>query len=629
MSNTVKTPCKGPQLGQLLAKAKSLPTGPGCYLMKAKDEEVLYVGKAKNLKSRVVTYFNESAKAVKTVHLVEKVHNFDFIIAGNEAEALILEHNLIKKHSPRYNIRLRDDKSYPYVVVALGESFPTFRYQRRPKRSDPKTLVFGPFPNAGEVSEVLRLMVKCFGLRDCSMKEFSSRREPCLLYQMKQCSAPCRQMIGAKDYHELVESALAFFQGCPHKTIEQLKHRMLAYAQEEAFEHAAFIRDSLPVFEKFILADKQANAELNGAHRDIDILAYHTGVAGGFAGEVDLSLYLVRNNLLLGSKTFHFPVADCLEEIEMEFIRFALQYYAETHDSLPVVIVTDLPVSSIELFQTGVSKICGTKIEVISPTQAYQELFRLASEHAREGQRIRILNEDSPFLGLGFLQNLLQLPERPRRLECFDIAIWQGENPTAGVVVFEEGKPLKKDYRFYHLTARLEGNNDYAFMREALIKRLEKGHYPDVFVVDGGKGQLSLFVSLIEEFKLSIPVIALAKERGGDKRVDERIFIPGRANALPLARSRALMKILVSMRDEAHRFSRKLHHHAFHQDRTGKWLDEIDGIGPKAKQKILQKLELNMSELQKRSALELRDLFDLDHRQAQNLHDRLQKFGMP
>jgi len=622
VSDTVKTPCKGPQLEQLLAKAKSLPTAAGCYLMKAKDEEVLYVGKAKNLKARVVTYFNESAKAVKTIHMVEKVRDFDFIMAGNEAEALILEHNLIKKHSPRYNIRLRDDKSYPYVVIALGEPFPTLRYQRRPKRNDPKTLVFGPFPNAGEVSEVLRLMIKCFGLRDCSVKEFSSRREPCLLYQMKQCTAPCRQLIEQKDYQALLESALAFFQGDPQNTIEQLKLRMSDFAQAEAFEHAAFIRDSLPVFEKFIMADKQANAELDGVHRDIDILAYHVGEI-----EVDISLYLVRNNLLLGSKTFHFPLADCQEEMEMELIRFALQYYAETHDSLPVVIVTDLSASAMKLFQTGVSKICNTAIEVFPPEVAYGELFRLASEHAREGQRIRIVNEDSPFLGLGFLQNLLQLKERPRRLECFDIAIWQGESPTAGIVVFEEGQPFKKDYRFYHLTSRPEGNNDFAFLREAFSKRLEKGHYPDVFVVDGGKGQLSQFIALLDEHKLAVPVIALAKECGGKVGVEERIFIPGRANPLPLLKSRALMKILVAMRDEAHRFSRKLHHHAFHKERLGGWLDDIAGIGPKAKQKIIQKLEMGIADLQKLSALELHDLFDLDHGQAQNLHDRLQKLS--
>ncbi|MBI2519445.1 MAG: excinuclease ABC subunit UvrC [Bdellovibrio sp.] len=623
MSDTVKTPCKGPQQEKLLAKAKSLPTGPGCYLMKAKDDEVLYVGKAKNLKARVVTYFNESSKALKTIHMVEKVRDFDFIIAGNEAEALIIEHNLIKKHSPRYNIRLRDDKSYPYVVIALGESFPTFRYLRRPKRNDPKTLVFGPFPNAGEVSEVLRLMIKCFGLRDCSLQEFNSRREPCLLYQMKQCTAPCRQLVGKKEYDELMQSALAFFQGAPDKTIDHLKQRMLAFAQTEAFEHAAFIRDSLPLLEKFVLAEKQTNAELDGLHKDIDILAYHVGEI-----EVDISLYLVRNNLLLGSKAFHFPLADCQEEIEMELIRFALQYYAETHDSLPVAIVTDLSAPATTLFQVGVSKVCDAPIEVFSPKIAYPELFRLASEHAREGQRIRVLNEEGPFVGLGFLQNLLHLKERPKRLECIDIAIWQGERPTAGIVVFEEGRPVKKDYRFYHLTARPEGNNDFAFMREALAKRFEKRHYPDVFVLDGGKGQLSQFVSLLEEYKLSIPVVALAKERGGDVVKQERIFIPGRSNPLPLIKSRALMKILVFMRDEAHRFSRKLHHHAFHKDRLGGWLDGIEGIGAKAKQKIIQRLEMSVTELRQLSALELCNLFDLDHRQAQNLYDRLQKLSL-
>ncbi len=578
------------------------------------------MGKAKNLKARVVTYFNQSSKTLKTLHLVDKIEDFNFILAGNEAEALVLEYNLIKKHRPRYNISLRDDKSYPYIVIAMDEPFPTLRYQRRVKRGMPHTLVFGPFPNAGDVSEVLRLLIKCFGLRDCSVKEFKSRKEPCLLYQMKHCAAPCRNHISESDYRKLLEGALAFFQGTPHKTIELLKQRMADFAEQEAFEHAAFIRDSLPILETFILSEKQSNAELENGQRDIDVIAYHAGDI-----EVDISLYLVRKGLLMGSKSFHFPVADCQEELEMELLRFALQYYGETRDSLPSLIVCGLPTSLRELFQTGVTEICERKIKVRSPSSMYSELFQLASDHAREIQRIRVTNDYGPFEGLEFLQDLLRLKERPKRLECFDIAIWQGERPTAGIVVFEEGRPVKKDYRFYHLTERPEGNNDFAFMHEALKKRLEKGNLPDVFVVDGGKGQLSQFVSLLSEFKLDIPAIALAKERGTENKVEERIFIPGRANPLPMGKSRSLIKILAQMRDEAHRFSRKLHHHSFHKDRMGGWLDGIEGIGPKAKQKILQKIEISILELQKLSARELQDYFDLNQLQANNLHDRLQK----
>jgi len=624
----------------LLDQAKSLPAAPGCYIMKSSEGEVLYVGKAKSLKSRVVSYFNESSKSTKTLHLVERINSFDFMLVGNEAEALVLENNLIKKHAPRYNIRLRDDKSYPYIVIDRREPSPTLQYLRRVKRESQK-VIFGPFPNAGEISQIMTTLIKSLGLRDCSLSEFRSRKEPCLLFQMKHCKAPCTNQISNEEYLENLELAMAFFKGKTKKTIAALEQKMLKAAECEEFEHAAFLRDSINKLSQFLTGREQSLAEMKTEVGNVDIFAYHLGDQ-----EVEVAILLVRNNLLLGSKTFHFPKLDCQEEIPEEFSRFVLQYYSESHDIYPERIIFPKGVQEDDLarhlYRQALSTVMGQEVQFEDEPRekSLKSLVTLAINQASEAQRVRIENQSGPFVGLNYLKEILNLPERPKRLECFDIAIWQGEAPTAGAVVFVEGRPLKQDYRHFHLTERPEGNNDFAFMREAFIKRIEsekgagekqnKVPFPDVFLVDGGKGQLNQFLQVMEEFKIQIPVIAIAKEKTkADFKSDavvkseERLFIPGRANPLPLKQSLALSKILVAMRDEAHRFSRRLHHHKGRKNRHGAWIDGIAGIGPKTKQKILQKLEGSIQELKEHSIQELKSRFDLTEAQAKSFYDWL------
>ncbi|MGZ3789721.1 MAG: excinuclease ABC subunit UvrC [Bacteriovorax sp.] len=553
---------RGVQTVKLEEKARLLPTKPGCYLMKNKSDQIIYVGKAKNLRSRVSSYFNNSAKGPKTEILVTHITDFDFIMTENDAESFVLENNLIKKHTPKYNIRLKDDKSYPYVVINTNEPFPKLEFIRRVKRGK-GIEVYGPFVTGSNISEVIRTLTKSFCLRDCKLTDFKTRKEPCLLYQMKQCTAPCVGKISADDYERDLNLARDLFSGSGSKTLRELEKRMELAAENEEFEKAAQIRDSLVVLSEFANNFKQANAELD-RERDIDIAAFYQGEI-----EVDLSIYMMRNGVLLGHKNFSFSNLEILDSVEETINNFLFQYYSSTYDSLPHLIITQMSEEANELLEKGMKTLVDD-IRVRPPGKQYDSLLNLTRDHAFEQQRVRMLHEDSVYVGLNKLKDLLGLRERPVVLECFDIAIFQGTSPTASQIVFHDGKPDKKKYRYYHLEVRPEGNNDFAMMKEVITRRSDNGNLPDVFIVDGGQGQVNIFKEALKEFGLAIPVVGIAKSKvvrtkngfknEDIKRSEERLIIPGRTNPYMLNQNRSLFKIIVQMRDEAHRFSRKLHH---------------------------------------------------------------------
>ncbi len=610
-----------PRLLKLQEKARALPRKPGCYLMKSSQGKVLYVGKAKDLKARVSSYFQNSAKSPKTEILVGHIRDFDFVLTDTEAEALVLENNLIKKHTPKYNIMMRDDKSYPYVTVDFNEDFPRLLYQRRVKRTQGKK-VFGPFVHGSSISDVLRIIVKSFQLRDCTLREFQSRKEPCLLYQIKQCSAPCVNKISKSDYARDLELATNFFEDKGEQSLEILEMRMHELADNEEFEHAAMIRDNLEVLRKFMEFSRQENAEIKGDARNVDILAYHIGDI-----EVDLAVYLIRNGLLLGHKNFHFPVVDCSEEVESEVINFFFQYYSSGSEALPEVIATDFSNENNQLFEKALASISDIKVQKPKTKNLdLSSLMKLTKDHAKEHQRVRITNEDSVYVGLNKLKELLGLRERPVTLECYDIAIFQGQSPTAAQIVFRDGKPDKKSYRYYHLEERAEGNNDFAMMKEVLERRIDNGDLPDVFIADGGKGQLSTFQKVLEEAGLDIPVCSIAKSKAKGEfhsekieRTEERLFIPNRSNPYLLAKNKSLFKIVTQMRDEAHRFSRKLHHKAEKKRTISSWVDQVEGVGPKMREKILSNLELSPTDLSRMSPEKIAEELDVPLRIAKNI----------
>ena len=614
------------KLDELLEKANKLPAAPGCYLMRDKFDQVIYVGKAKKLKSRVTSYFNHSAKSVKTEFMVSHVNDFDFMVTSSEAESFILENNLIKEHTPKYNIRLRDDKSYPYLQVNYNEPFPRLEYVRRPKKEKGK-FYYGPFPPGIPLTSILRILTKTFGLRDCSLSEFKARKTPCLLYQMKQCSAPCVGLIEGHSYQEALDLALAFFKG-PQKarrTLKIMEAKMLAFAENEEFEQAAILRDYYFSLNDFLEKSVSQKVESLEADKNIDLWSYWEGYE-----EVDISVYMIRSGLLLGHKNFNFVKSELIEDLEEEVVQKVLQYYSSPDEILPSLAVLDFE----ELNLTPLEEALQTfgEIKISGRSKKYQALLEMCKNHAHETQKVRLETADSVYQGLGKLKELLKLKERPKILECYDIAIWQGKSPTASQIVFEEGKPDKTKYRHYHLKELPEGNNDFAMMKEVITRRVGHGKLPDVLVVDGGVGQVNTVVGVLKELEVNIPVVGIAKSRdltrgnfkvASTTRSEERLIIPGRANPYILSKCPALFKIVVYMRDEAHRFSRRLHHKAESKRVMNTWLDEVEGIGEETKKQMLKQLTLSREELAEFNVGDLINYFGIKTHHAKAIYNYL------
>lgn len=594
--------------------------------MKDKNSRVIYVGKAKKLKSRVTSYFNQSAKALKTEYMVSHIHDFDFIITRSDAESFVLENNLIKEHSPKYNIRLRDDKSYPYVQVNWNEPFPRLEYVRRPKKARGKQL-FGPYPTGSNISMIMRVLTKSFGLRDCSLNEFKSRKTPCLLYQMKQCSAPCVGYRSQEEYQGDLQSALGFFQGPlkAKRTIQRLNEKMLAYAENEEFEMAGIIRDHVQLLDDFLQKSYDQKVESIQSDKNIDVWSYWNGNE-----EVDISVYLIRSGLLLGQKNFNFVKGELIEDLEDELFQKIVQYYSDPEEMNPDIVVMDFEEERLGAISEALNTFGEMKVRGL--TKKYWPLIEMCRKHAEESQRVRIANSESVYLGLNKLKDLLNMRERPRILECYDIAIWQGHSPTASQIVFEEGKANKRKYRHYHMEIRPEGNNDFAMMREVITRRLDNGDLPDVLVIDGGIAQVNTVTAVLKELNIELCVVGIAKSRDLSRgnyqtteveRTEERLIIPGRANPYILSKCPPLFKIIVSMRDEAHRFSRRLHHKTESKRVLATWVDEVKGLGADGKRKVLTQLAMTREELKEYTVNDLMNYFGLKSPQAKALYTHL------
>ena len=607
--------------------AKNLPKKPGCYLFKNKFDEVIYVGKAKSLQSRVKSYFaSDHKESPKTKVLVDKICDIEFQLAESEAEALILENNLIKKYLPKYNIRLRDDKSYPYVIIKKGDPYPRLEFRRRAKK-DKGNHSFGPFVHGSSISTILRELNRSFQLRDCSDYEFKSRKDPCLLYQMKQCSAPCVGLIPEKEYASDLNLALSVLKGNGKKALDFLTNKMLEASESERFEQAASYRDSIEVLRDFIEKHSLSVNKESSLPDSMDIIStYDDGI------ESDISITIIRNGVILGQKSFYFFSEDFGPEHESGFLNFCFQYYGDTLEDLPVKLLLDLSEENFNVLSDAFSQFFDKKISVIKPQKRWNKLLDLNKEQAYQSQRLRRLNKDHHFNALVKLKELLNLKELPKHLECYDVAIWQGRSPTASQIVFRDGAPDKSSYRHYHLEERPEGNNDFAMMKEVIERRLRKGKLPDVLILDGGKGQVGIVGRLLEDHGISLPIVGIAKAKTkSDFRhskinaTSERLVIPGRKNDYELNQSMSLFRLITLMRDEAHRFSRRLHHKKEKQQHFSSILDGIEGIGPKTKEKIMGRLDKGWKEYALMTVEELKKTFEIDDRKAHGLREKLSK----
>lgn len=627
--NKVKTE----RIGQLLEQARLLSTKPGCYLMKNEKGQIIYIGKAKNLKLRVQSYFQQGPKGVKTEMMVSHIRSFDFVLTDSEAEALVLENTLIKKHGPKYNIRLKDDKSYPYVVIDKEEPYPRLQYLRRIKRG-PQKEVFGPFVVGSRISQVIKVLTKSFGLRDCSLYEFRSRKEPCLLFQMHQCSAPCVGKIEEDDYDRDLEMALQFLRGRGDQTLKAIEQRMEKAAENLSFELAAQLRDHLELLRGFLDEEKQRHAELKNGNESIDVVAYYHGEEG-----LDFALCMIRHGLMLGHKNFTFSKTELGDDLE-EFVQsFLMDYYSSGHDTLPeklIISKEQLGDEGLELLQSALRSL--EKIQLRRPGREYHSLYELTFSQAHENQRYRLSQEETHQLALLKLQELLALPHKPKLLECYDVALFQGSSPTAAQIVFENARPKRESYRHFALEERPEGNNDFMMMREILTRRLKHGDYPDVFVVDGGLGQVNTFIRVLQEEKIEIPVVGIAKSRSKAKgsqfqsskieKSEERLIIPGRANPYPLSRCRPLMLLLTQMRDESHRFSRRLHHKKESKRIIRSWLDGVKGVGKKTSEKILSRDPLTPEQVSQLSVSELKMRWEIPEGTVRKIKAHAEELGL-
>ena len=556
----------------------SLPKRPGVYRMFDADGEILYVGKAKSLKDRVTTYFNPSNVVPKIQALVQQIARIEVTVTNSEAEALLLEYNLIKAHKPRFNIVLRDDKSFPYVHLEVGHDFPRLAFYRG-SRSAPGRY-FGPFPNAGAVRDSLNQLQKLFRIRNCRDSFFANRSRPCLQHQIGRCSAPCVGLISREDYGQDTEAAVKVLEGRSDEVNAQLQGRMEEAAGRLEFERAALIRDQLATLKR-IQAQQIVTAE---GERDVDVFAIV-----GEPGEYAVSVMLVRGGRNLGTSSY-FPRA-ALAEPEEALASFVMQYYA-TQDPPPEVFL-GRKLDDAESLGQALATRAGHSVEVRCPVRGLGVRWvDMTQENATQGLRMRLAQKQGMDEMLAALAAELDLPEPPARIECFDISHTGGEGTVASCVVFGPEGPLKKEYRRFNITGVTPGD-DYGALRQALDRRytrIRAGEVPapDLLLIDGGLGQIGQVHEALEALGFGdITLVGVAK--GPDRKPgQERLFIFGAAAPrIPEAHSPA-SRLVQRIRDEAHRFAITGHRRKRARRYNESVLEVVPGLGPAKRRELLK-----------------------------------------
>ena len=560
-------------------KVSRLPTSPGVYIMKDSRSRILYIGKAVNLRSRVRSYFGKSNDGRLFIRLLmERIDDLDCILTETEDEALILENNLIKKHRPLYNVRLKDDKTYVSIKVTLSEEWPRVMVTRRYKAGE--DLYFGPYGSSTAVREMLRVIKTVFPLRTCTNGFFRNRTRACLEYEIGRCTAPCVDLISKKDYMEDVSQVVMLLKGKSRELERIIEKRMKAASGNRLYELAARYRDQLAAIGKVFETQKVEEFRLG------DIDAFSIIREGNF---VAIQEVLVREGKIISSRTHSFRTELRRAEVLSSFLT---QCYL-TDRYIPPEVLCDSDFRDRDLLESWLSEKRGRRSRITLPQRGDKAaIIRLANRNAHNSFRIERDEQERMETLLESIEKHLELPNPPRRIECYDISNFQGSLAVGSMVSFEDGKPVRDRYRKYRIQT-VVGADDFRCMKEVLERRLERGikdgDLPDLVLVDGGKGQLSSAMKALKKIGLSsLPVAALAKERRR-RQTTERIFLPGRKNPIALAQDTPESLYLQRIRDEAHRFAIRYHRELRRRDAMKTGLEDIPGIGKKRQQALLDR----------------------------------------
>lgn len=568
-------------MSRINEKLPHASSGPGVYLMKDEKGKVIYVGKAKNLKKRLASYFQRpELPDMKTAVLVRRIADFETILTATENEALVLESNLIKHYSPRYNVILKDGKRYPSLRMDISRPFPNLTLVRKTQKDG--ALYFGPYTASGAVNRTLKILNRHFQLRKCKDNVFKNRSRPCLNYQIGTCLGPCCMAVKKEVYDEIVNEVILFLKGRTPDLIRKIKADMASAAEKQEYEKAAALRDKMFAIEKIL--EKQIVVASDFMDRDVLGLAENPVMT-------IITCFFVRRGYLIGSRHFRFSeTLSAKGEIISAFIR---QYYEKACFIPQEILVPHLP-ESVPLLENRLGEWKGAKVRILQPQRGEKASLKdMAAHNAREELRRRIEAAASGEELARNLQKRLKSRHPLRRIECFDNSSLSGSSPVSAMVVFENGSPLKSAYRKY-IIRTVAGQDDYASMAEVLKRRYGKGEksrpWPDLLMVDGGKGQLNIAAAVLAELGMqgSFDLIGIAKKNEKQGEKEDKIYQPGRANPVNFSREPELLLFLQRIRDEAHRFVIN-----FHRKQRGKKslvsaLDNIPGIGPQRKKALLR-----------------------------------------
>ncbi len=599
----------------IMEKQRQAPSNPGVYLMKNAKGKIIYVGKAKNLKKRLSSYFvKKDNHDAKTAALIETIKDFEIIITSSDHEAFILESNLIKEHNPKYNVILKDGKNYPLLRIDMHKAYPAIEKIRKIKND--KALYFGPYSSARSVNRTLKQIQKIFKLRQCKDTQFKNRSRPCLNFQIKACLGLCCNDIPEIEYKKRVKDAVLFLKGRSGRIIKKLNVSMKDYSLSLEYEKAAEVRDTISAIKNIMEKQVVVSPDM----KDRDIIA-----CTAKKGRAVVIVMIVRSGSLIDTAHYHFELG--LKKQDEILSAFLIQYY-KTHHFLPHFILLNQVIENKDFLEQKFTRQKGKKVKISIPVRGEKKrLVKMAHINAARELEKRLLKEEAQRASIVMLKELLKMKNLPSRIECFDNSNLSGQDPVSSMVVFKDGRPYKKAYRKY-IIRDLDFQDDYAYMYQVLERRFSKKSdempYPDLLVVDGGKGQLSMAMAVVRQLNIEnrFLVAGLAKKNEAKGEKFDKIYIPGRSNPLNTSQAQKALYLLQQVRDEAHRFAITFQRKRREKRAGLSGLDAIPGIGPK-KRKVLLNHFKGVSHLKKALIDEIAALPGINKTLAQTIINRL------